>query len=135
MSIPQKVFSHLLIAAFAFGSVACPCPVQAGSEAGPHDHHQSQSSSQTQSPATADNVGCQHSECVTDCSTISADSTQQDANLPCNGKLQVDDPDANEAETIAWPHRTRLVAWTGPPPRRLWLSHDTPVRRFDRLLD
>jgi hypothetical protein len=131
MLIPQKVFSLLLIAAFAFGSIACPCPVQAGSEAESHDHHRSQ----TQSPSATDRVGCEHSECVTDCGRISADSSQQDANLPCNGKLQPDDSGAIEPEKIAWPHRPRLVHWTGPPPRRLWLSHDSPVRRFDRLLD
>ncbi|MGH8165750.1 MAG: hypothetical protein ACREQ1_00835, partial [Woeseiaceae bacterium] len=82
MLVAQKLFAHLLIAAFAFGSMGCPCPVQAGSEAGSHAHHQSQ----TESPAATENVGCQHSECVTDCSRISADSSQQDANLPCNGK-------------------------------------------------
>lgn len=131
MLIPQKVFSHLLIAAFAFGSVACPCPAQAGSEAGPHHHHQSQ----TQSPAATDNAGCEHSECVTDCSHISAESPQQDANLPCNGKSQLDDSDLIDPETIAWLDRTRSGAWIDPPPPHLLLSHDTPVRRFDILLD
>lgn len=129
MLIPQKLFSYLLIAAFAFGAVACPCPAQADSEAGSHDHHQSQ----MQSPAATE--ACQHSECVTDCSRISADSSQQDAALPCNGKYQFDDFDAIESETIATSHPARSVACTGPPPLRLWLSHDTPVRRFDRLLD
>lgn len=129
MLIPQKVFAHLLVAAFAFGSVVCPCPAQADSEAGPHDHHQTR----TQSPTATDDVGCRHLECVTDC--ISAGSSQQDANLPCNGKLQLDDSDAIESETIAWLHRTRSAAWIYPPPLHLLLSHDTPVRRFDILLD
>ena len=130
MLVAQKLFAYLLIAAFTFGGVGCPCPVQAGSEGGSHAHHQGQ----TPSPAVTENVGCQHAECDTDCRRLSADSPQQGATLPCNGKYQFDDFDAIEPETIATSHPARSIAWTGPPPG-LWLSHDTPVRRFDRLLD
>lgn len=132
MLIPQKVFAHLLIAVLAFGSIGCPCPAQANSEAGSHAHHQSQK----ESPAATDHAVCQHAECV----RISADSSAQDATLSCKGKFQFekfqfDDTDAIESETIASLNRTRSVAWTGPPLPRSWLSRDTPVSRFDRLLD
>lgn len=127
MLIPQKIFFQLLIAAVAFGGVACPCPALAASEAGSHVQHQGQTQSYGSSEA------CQHSECVSDCSFISADSSEQDA-MTCNGKYQFDDFDAIPPNFIAG-YQPRGPATRADPPPYLWVAHDTPVRRFDRLLD
>lgn len=127
----RKLFSHVVVAVFAVGSVACPCPAKAASEAAPHAHHQGQ---QESSAEVADS--CDHSGCMTDCSRMSADASPQDASLLFRAKLQFDDWHAIPPDTTAWAARSSpLVTWTGPLPRRIWLSHDTPVRRFDRLLD
>ena len=126
MLVPQKFLFQLLVAAVAFGGVACPCPTLAASEVETHAEHQSQSYSLAQS------VDCQHSECVTDCSFISADFSEQDA-MTCNGKYQFDDFDAIPPEFSAAYPTERFASWTGPPPP-LWVVHDTPVRRFDRLV-
>ena len=127
MLIPQKFLFQLLIAAVAFGSVTCPCPALAADEAGSHAPHQSQTPPSTPSEA------CQHAECVSDCSLISADSTEQDA-MACNGKDQFDDFDAIPSGFSAAYRPERFAARTDPPPY-FRLAHDTPVRRFDRLLD
>ena len=125
MLMPLKAFFQLIVATITFGSVACSCPVQAASEGGSDTEHHVH----MQPSAAAE--ACQHSECVTECSRVSANSTREDA-MPCKDK--VDDSDALEPDFIATFHRARYARWTVPPPH-LWLAHDTPVRRFDRLLD
>lgn len=127
MLVPQKFLFQLLIAAVGFGSVTCPCPVAAASEMDSHDQHQSHPQSSVPSE------GSQHSECVTECSLVSADSSDQDA-IPCNGKYQIDDYEAVPSELNAPCQPDRFRAWIDPP-THLRLVHDTPVRRFDRLLD
>src|SRR5690606_37998696 len=107
MQIPQRFLFQLLVAAVAFGSVACPCPALASSEVETHAQHQSQSHPLAQS------VDCQHSECVTDCSLVSADSFEQDAT--CNGKYQFDDFDVIPPEFSAAYPSERFASWTGPP--------------------
>jgi hypothetical protein len=127
MLVPQKFLVQLLIAAAAFGSVGCPCPALAASEVSSHAQHQSQT--QPHAPSEA----CQHSECVSDCGLISAGSSEEDA-ITCNGKYGFDDFAAIPPEFIAAYQPERLAARANPPPH-VWVSRDTPVRRFDRLLD
>jgi hypothetical protein len=127
MMITQKLLFQLLIAAVAFGAVTCPCPALAASEPQSHAEHQSQ----MQSPVPSE--ACQHSECVTDCSLIPVDSSEQDA-MPCKGKYQFDDFDAIPPEFIPVYQPVRFSDRTHPPPYQR-MANDTPVHRFDRLLE
>jgi hypothetical protein len=127
MLVPQKILFQLLIAAIAFGSVACACPVLPAKEVDSHAQHQSQ----TQTPAPSE--ACHQSDCIIVCSLVPADFSDQDA-MPCNGKYPIDDLDGVPPESIAAHHPERFTARTDPPPY-LWVARDTPVRRFDRLLD
>lgn len=127
MQMSQNILFQVLISAVAFGNAACACPALAASEIDSHTQHQSQTQASTPSES------CQHSACVTNCILVSADSSDQDA-IPCNSKFQVDDLDAAPPEFIAAHQPERLAARTYPPPY-LWVARDTPVRRFDRLLN
>jgi hypothetical protein len=130
----RKVLAHLFVAVFTLGSIVCPCPPQASNAAGtqadqPHAHHQGQ----PDSSAIKAN-GCDHADCVTDCSRISADfSARDDAAVPCKGGFHP----AAIASATGFPSMSPPVpgTWAHPPPHSSELSHETPVARFDRLLD
>lgn len=126
MLLSQKMLFQVLISAVAFNNVACACPALA-SEMDSHAQHHSQTQSSTPSES------CQHSACVTNCILVAADSSDEDA-IPCNSKYQADELDATPPEFIAAHQPDRFADRTDPPPY-LWVARDTPVRRFDRLLD
>jgi hypothetical protein len=125
---PRKAFSHLLVALLAIGGLNCPCPANATGEPVSHGNHESH-----HQPA-ADSDHCDHGNCVSDCAGLAADHSRHDMAFPGTAGDRFDDFGAPQAETAAWPRRAAPAAWSGPPlPIRA--AFDTPVQRFDRLLD
>jgi hypothetical protein len=128
----QKALAHLLMAVFTLGSVACPCPLQVSDGAGPHAHpgahHQSHPSANTAN-------GCEHADCVKDCSRISPDSSARDnVAVTCKGEYHFDLTIA-PATIFSLSPVSQAGSLTHPPPHSSELSHETPVARFDRLLN
>src|SRR5688572_15079472 len=129
MLCPRKAFSHVLVALLAIGGLNCPCPADASGESVSHGNHESH-----HEPATAGTDHCDHGKCVSDCAGLAADHSRHDTAFPGTAGDRFDDVEALEAEIASWPGRLAPVTWTGPPvPIRA--TSDTPVRRFDRLLD
>lgn len=130
---PRKALSHLLLAVLVVGGVGCPCPATAitGDEAPIHQeaHHD------RAGELTAETDGREHSQCQADCNYLDAEASRKDP-YSFAGKPPLDpDIEALEPETVAWPGVARAVTWTGLPPQSSRLPRETPVRRFDRLLD
>ncbi|MCZ6709964.1 MAG: hypothetical protein O7B25_06360 [Gammaproteobacteria bacterium] len=125
----QKILSPLLVLMLGLGNLACPCAAMAADdEPGSHAHHQQQ-------PAAPDESDCVHPGCLGDYDRISAIVPDARAVLLSASKITFDGLDAVKPKTIETPRPPLSVTSTGPPFRRLWRPADTPVRRYDTLLD
>lgn len=128
---PRKIFSHLLLAVLAVGGLSCPClgSTAMAHEAPSHpDHH---GEAHSDAPGAEDD-GWQQAQCKADCDRVSAESSRNDS-IPCFSQPSFDSQFAvQELERLAWSSAPLAVSWTGPPSRSR--PHETPFRRFDRLL-
>ena len=129
----RNTLSHLLLAVFAVGVLGCPCPAAAitGHDADTgHEHHADVRSG---SPA-ADEDGHGQAQCKADCDRVFADSPRKEQFSWADKPPLDPEWEALEPENMAWSNAALPVSWTAPPSRRS-LAQETPVRRFDRLLD
>ena len=129
----RKIFSHLLLSVLAVGGLSCPClgSTATAHEAPSHpDHHRE---AHTEAPVAEDD-GWQEAQCKADCDRASAESSRNDS-MPNVSQPPLDPEFAvQELKWLAWSRAALPVSWTGPPSQRS-RAHETPVRRFDRLLD
>lgn len=122
----------MLLAVFAVGALACPCPAAAVTGHDAHTGHEHHGDVHSESPADED--GHRQAQCKADCDRVVADSPRKEL-FPCAEKPSFDPEwEALEPDSMAWSSGAQPVSWTGPPSQRS-LAHETPVSRFDRLLD
>ena len=134
--------SFLLVTIMVLGTVVCPCDAQADvTDAGSarseiarvalneHAHHSENASS-------ANDSDCAHGDCETPCIMLSASPRTDQAVIAT--ALQLPELDGLALLVIAelappvWP---AVADSTLPSWHKVLLLADTPVRRFDRLLD
>lgn len=145
MPILQQLFAHVVILSMALGGVACLCPVEAATRATPAtalDHadradHEAHGHQGAHADGADTGAGCGHEQCGPDCTTVSAAAKSQALKSTAPGK---DAPTFDGAAFLpvgfaALPDVSRqrerpVVPFTVPA-----RSQDSPVRRFDRLLD
>ncbi len=115
-----------LAAALTWGGVACACGVPslaAGAASAHADHHDA--------PASAD---CERADCSGECAI---------AGLPPERGPQAAEPPATPPDDGAGMAAHAVLSAApplgprnhSPPVHRAWRAADTPVRRFDRLLN
>jgi hypothetical protein len=129
--------SILLVAVMALGTIVCPCEVQASvmvkdaveDVVEGHAHHQDQ----TDSAIDAD---CVHSDCETPCTMLSATPRSGEGVVALAFQTpELDDPEYIAVFDIVPYLRPLVVLSTWPVRQNISFRTDTPVRRFDRLLD
>ncbi len=121
--------SILLVMIMALGTIVCPCDVEASTPVADHAHHQDQ----TDSAIEAD---CAHSDCETPCTVLSATPRSGENVLALALQApELDDPEYVAAFDIVPYLRPGVVLSTWPFRQNISSKADTPVRRFDRLLD
>ena len=126
----HKVLSSLLVVMLGLGNMPCACAAMANIDdaAGTHAHHQEA----TQHPSENSNRSC---SCDANCDELSAVVVELGGILPSANIYQFDDMNAIETETVAYPQSSRLIALHDPPLVYRWRPPETPVLRYDRLLD
>lgn len=130
----QQLLAKAIIATMAFGGVACLCPSAADAEVAPpeaHGHHGHGAASQDDAQA----ADCGHEDCETGCERTSA--VPPDAAGSPSGKVlfQLDDVDMLPAGKFALAPPPDGFIRSGSSPHHARLPQETPVQRFDRLLD
>ena len=130
---PRKALSQLLLAVFAIGGLSCPCPATAMTEGEAPSQHEAHRHGHAGAPA-AETDG-EHAQCQDGCRHLSSEPSWKESYSYLTKPPLDPDIEALEPETAAWSRIARALTWTGPPPPTSRLPHETPVRRFDRLLD
>lgn len=131
MAVSQKVISSLLFATFVLGNVVCLCDVNAavGSmDTAQHAHHATESETTT-------SHGCPHTDCDGECASLTGIAAEDTALMLVPRTIELEDPAALPVTSaVQMPfagNHLHTVSVRSPP---LQVS-DTPVSRFDRLLD
>lgn len=137
VAILKYLLAHTVIATIAVGSIACLCPADAAGMAAPaathaRHAHAPDTGSGAEAPASAD---CVHEACGSDCAQVAAPSAKVSPTVSGKSPAQPDDIEFLVPVMAGWPPAADPPRLTRAPPGPLWLSHDSPVRRFDRLLD
>lgn len=131
----QKAFSHLVLAVFAAGAAGCPCPATAvagiGAQAG-HEHHFEMHAG---SAPAAEKDSHRQAQCQADCAELIAESPARHDLFPTAEPSSDPESKGPEPESIFSTGATRSGTSIGPPSERVRVAQETPVRRFDLLLD
>jgi hypothetical protein len=144
MSMLRQLAVHTVIAAMAFGGIACLCTAEAAgappaSKTQSQHHHAQQQNSQNHHGYTSTSVpecgDCGHSDCGPDCDRVSAASSKSSSIAAGKPASQFDDIDELPTGEFADLLRRPEVFLIDPPRFCPWLAQDTPVQRFDRLID
>jgi hypothetical protein len=137
MPILQQLFAHAVIVTMALGGMGCLCPAEAATSraAVAHAKHEHQGAHAVDARTRA---GCGHEQCGPDCTRASAAAAKSKAlksTAPGKNAPTLDDAAFLPAGVSAWPEVSRQRGRSVAPfivPVRM---QDSPVRRFDRLLD
>ena len=137
MPILKHLLTHTVIATIAMSGFACFCPAGAAAMAAPaavragHAHVASTDNGEK----TPDPDRCLHEACRSGCTQVAAASAKSATTAPGKAPPQLDDIELLPPALVSRPATSRqpdLFPLPSDPP---WLSQDSPVRRFDRLLD
>ncbi|MDE0659583.1 MAG: hypothetical protein OXI79_08030 [Gammaproteobacteria bacterium] len=126
MSNPQPIIAATLAIAVAWAGAACACALPTVDEAGAtghHVHHGTNSSMPT---------ACAHLDCHGDCGVEATQPKGQTASFELP-KPSHDDL-ATAAASASFAHAARVPSYHHPP-WRPFRAVDSPVSRFDRLLN
>ena len=124
----RSLLAWLLAATTAFAGTVCACGV-ATVDSASSDHSQPAHHTSAQSPAD-----CSHADDCGDCG-VGAAAADRDALLGPGSIVAPEDDQFEAAATAtATATRSRIPAYHAPPPV-LKRPADTPVRRFDKLLN
>jgi hypothetical protein len=139
MPLLQQLLAQTLILTMAIGGVACFCPADAagGSAAGAghEDHGYPVRAHEGSGPEEADATGCGHESCGPDCTRVSAVSAKAKATIAGKTAPSLDDLDVTPVIPGSLPSASAPFRHFLPPARQPLRPHDSPVRRFDRLLE
>lgn len=132
---PRRALSQLLLAVFVIGGLSCPCPASAMTGHEAPSQHEAHRHGHAETPAADADDSREHTQCQDGCNHLSAEASWKKpysylAKPPLDPDIEVLEP-----VNATWPGMARALTWTGPPPQTSRLPHETPVRRFDRLLD
>jgi hypothetical protein len=131
----QKAFSHLVLAVFAAGALGCPCPAAAVTGHGPQADHEHHFEVHSGSAPAAEKDSYRQAQCQADCDQLVAESSGRHDLFPTAKPSLDPELKGPEPESIFSSGTTRSVTSIGPPAQSVRVAHETPVRRFDLLLD
>lgn len=135
MSSLQQLLVQLVIATMAVGGVACLCPVAADATAAPsavHSHHQNGSPSADGMTQQAD---CGHDDCEEGCERSVAVASKVPGGTSGKTTFQPDHIGILPQGMPVLAPAVHDVVQISAPRHRIALAQESPVQRYDRLLD
>lgn len=135
MSSLQQLLLQLVIGTMAIGGVACLCPVAAEATAAPsaiHSHHQHSSSSADGVTQQAD---CGHADCEETCERSIAVASKVPGGTSGKIPFQPDHTGILPPGISVLSPSVRKFVQISAPRQRISLPQESPVQRYDRLLD
>lgn len=121
------------------GGMSCLCPAEAAANAPAAavdaDHLHAHGIHGAGGPGDTDTAGCGHEGCGPDCSRVSATAAKAKATIPGKETPSADDPGMPPMAPALPASISAPIRQSASPPRQALLHTDSPVRRFDRLLD
>ena len=131
----QQLLVQLVIGTMAFGGVACLCPVAAEATAAPsavHSHHQHDSPSADGGTQQAD---CGHDDCEEACERSVAVASKVPGGTSGKTPFQPDHTGILPQGIPVLAPAVHDVVQISAPRQRIALAQESPVQRYDRLLD
>ena len=131
MSRRQPAIALLLALAVANASAVCACALPDADPPGTSGHHDAHHHS---ADAPLPSVACSHADCNGDCAVAGLLANPTATAEPPRSALEHDDGTAATAHPAIRPAGMRTPLHHHPPPRVL-LPANSPVQRFDKLLN
>lgn len=132
----QQLLVQMVIGTMAFGGVACLCPALADAavvSSPAHSHHSQHVTLSTD--GTASQVDCGHEDCEAGCERESAVASKVFGGASGKSLSQLDYTSISPPAIPIIAPSPGEVASTSSAGLRIPLPQETPVQRFDRLLD
>jgi hypothetical protein len=139
MPILRQLLAHTLLLTMIVGGVACICPAEAfgmSPDAPVHAVHRHAADSHgAAAEGDEHSNACDHESCESDCAAVSATSLKAKVTIPSKPIPSPDDLHVLPMATGLPPSTSVPARQSFPATRQVLLPPDSPVRRFDRLLD
>ena len=139
MPILRQLLATILTLTITVGGIACLCPAEAfglsPDDAGQADHGHAADAHGAAAAADEPSNGCDHESCESDCVAVSATSVKAKSAILSKPIPSPDDLHVLPMAAGLPPSASVPVRQSFPATRQPLLPPDSPVRRFDRLLD